>query len=222
MYLPFTTEQFFRVFAEYNQAVWPAQIILYAAAALAVLLAVKRPSHSDKIINAILASFWLWMGVIYHVIYFSRINQAAFIFGAFFILQALIIIEAGIIRKFLRFRFRPDVFGITGACLLASALILYPVAGYLLGHRYPASPTFGLPCPTTIFTFGMLLWAEGKVPMRVILIPLAWSFLGVVAAVSLTMTEDIGLIIAALVGSSMMVRRNRKSRVPESKIKLAS
>jgi hypothetical protein len=216
MYLPFTTEQFFRVFAEYNQAVWPTQIILYVAAFLAVLLAVKRHSHSDEIINAILASFWLWMGVIYHAIYFSTVNQAAYIFGAFFILQALILIEAGVIKNMLRFRFRPDVFGITGAGLLVYALIIYPVAGYFLGHRYPASPTFGHPCPTTIFTFGMLLWADGRVPIRVILIPLTWSLMGLSAALTLTMTEDIGLIIAALVSSSMIVMRKRKSLAPQA------
>ncbi|WP_414541485.1 DUF6064 family protein [Nostoc sp. CCY0012] len=29
---------------------------------------------------------------------------------------------------------------------------MYPLIGYALGRIFPTSPTFGVPCPTTIFT----------------------------------------------------------------------
>lgn len=38
MELPFTVDQFMAVFAAYNTAVWPAQILLYALAVVALLL----------------------------------------------------------------------------------------------------------------------------------------------------------------------------------------
>lgn len=97
MNLPFTTEQFLRVFAEYNQDVWPAQIIFYVMAALALLLALMSRPRSDKIISGILAFLWLWMGVVYHLLYFSAINKAAFLFGILFILQASFFLQAGVL-----------------------------------------------------------------------------------------------------------------------------
>jgi hypothetical protein len=59
-----------------------------------------------------------------------------------------------------------------GAALVAFALIVYPVLSRLLGHEYPAVPTFGLPCPTTIFTVGVLLFAKAALPRSVLVVPL--------------------------------------------------
>jgi hypothetical protein len=220
--LPFTTEQFLRIFAEYNREVWPAQIFLYVIAALALFLSLKRHASSGKLISIILAFLWLWVGVVYHLAYFSAINKAAFVFGAFSILQAGLFIHLGVLKSRLRFRPHSDLYGLTGALIIAFALVLYPLISHYLGHRYPNSPTFGLPCPTTIFTFGMLLWAEGRVPLSLILIPLVWSILGFVAALSMTMTEDYGLVIAGLIGTSMIIARNRKRFSVQTKIRATS
>jgi Family of unknown function (DUF6064) len=40
MKLPFTVEQFYGVFREYNTALWPAQVLLFALAVVAVALVV--------------------------------------------------------------------------------------------------------------------------------------------------------------------------------------
>ena len=106
---------------------------------------------------AILSFFWIWMGIIYHIINFSAINKAAYIFGAAFIFQGILFLYMGFFRQKITFRFYFDIYGITGGFLILFALILYPVLGYFQGHIYPSSPTFGLPCPTIIFTFGLLL-----------------------------------------------------------------
>jgi hypothetical protein len=42
--LPFTQDEFFAVFAAYNRAVWPAQVVLYALAAGLLGLLLFRPS----------------------------------------------------------------------------------------------------------------------------------------------------------------------------------
>jgi len=38
MNLPFTPEQFFAVFARYNEAIWPMQVVLNAAALVCIVL----------------------------------------------------------------------------------------------------------------------------------------------------------------------------------------
>jgi hypothetical protein len=114
MSLPFNEEQFLRVFAEYNCAVWPAQLFLSSLAGLAIFLAARRSRHAGKVITAILALFWLWMGVVYHLAFFTSINNAAFAFGALFILQWLLFFVEGVQKHSLNFRFRVNASGQRG------------------------------------------------------------------------------------------------------------
>lgn len=65
-------------------------------------------------------------------------------------------------------------------------------------------------CPTTIFTFGTLLWAENRVSVGLLLVPLGWSLLGTTAAVMLGMTEDLGLTGAVVIGTALIVSRNHR------------
>ena len=82
MDVPFTVDQFFDVFARYNNGVWPAQWLLNALAVVVVALVVQgRPSHGRWISSA-LALLWGWMAVAYHFAYFTGINPAAWAFGA--------------------------------------------------------------------------------------------------------------------------------------------
>ena len=171
MKLPFTLEQFLDVFRQYNISIWPMQVLLLVLALLATYFSIFKKPYSDKIIVLILTFLWLWMGIVYHLIYFASINKAAIVFGSLFIIQSLLFFYFGIIKNKLRFQFSLDNYGITGMVLIIFALIGYPLLGYWLGHVYPYSPTFGLPCPTIIFTFGILLFSRSRIPFIIIIIP---------------------------------------------------
>lgn len=80
--------------------------------------------------------------------------------------------------------------------LLIYAMVLYPAIGWALGHRYPAAPTFGLPCPTTIATLGLLLWTAERPPVVAVVIPWLWCLIGTIAAIQLGVAEDLGLPVA--------------------------
>lgn len=149
--------------------------------------------------------------VVYHLLSFTRINTAAYAFGLLYIVQAGLFVYVGIVKDSLSFRLRPDKYGLTGAALLLYAMVIYPILGYFLGHTYPRSPTFGLPCPTTIFTFGLLLWAEKRLPVMLLVIPFLWSLIGFTAALSLGMAEDIGLLVAALLAAALILMKYRIS-----------
>ena len=77
------------------------------------------------------------------------------------------------------------------------------------GHVYPSTPTFGLPCPTTIFTLGLLCWADKKRPPIVWVIPILWSVIGFAAAYSLGIKEDIGLFVAGILIIILLVFREK-------------
>ena len=222
MSLPFSEEQFLRVFADYNRAVWPAQLLLYSAAVIVIFIAAKKRPHSETVIAAILALLWLWMGVIYHLLFFSAINKAAYAFGALFVVEALLFFALAVRKAAPTFRLRANVYGACAAALFTYALIVYPALRHLSGHVYPAAPTFGLPCPTVIFTFGVLLCAEREVPTRLLLIPLAWSVIGTTAAASLGMTEDYGLTAAGLSGTALITFRNRKPQAVKKVLQSAA
>lgn len=48
MKTPFTVEQFLEVFRNYNETVFPMQVIFYLISVLAIYLAVKPTSKSDN------------------------------------------------------------------------------------------------------------------------------------------------------------------------------
>src|SRR5690606_13201265 len=157
-------------------------------------LAVLNHRRSSVAVPAILAVLWLWMGAIYHVAYFARVNPAAYAFGAVFVAQAVVFAWMATRREGLTYAPHSDAAGVGGWILILYALIAYPTIGLLLGHGYPASPTFGLPCPTTLFTIGVLLWARPAVPWGVLVVPTLWAIVGSVAALQLGVWEDLGLI----------------------------
>ena len=197
--LPFTPEQFFAVFARYNKGVWPMQVVLYAIAILILALLFSGRAWASRQIAKLLAAVWAWMAIAYHFTYFSSINAAAWVFGAAFLLGGFAFVWSGVVKDRLAFQPVAGVRGIAGVAMFVFALVLYPVIGYFLGHRYPAAPTFGLPCPTTIFTLGLLLFAAHPVPRSVFVVPLLWAAVGSVAAFQLGVLEDLALLAAGLI-----------------------
>ena len=212
MKLPFTIEQFLETFRQYNVGVWPVQILLNILALVAIYFSIKKTAWSDKFIASILSFLWLWMGIVYHLAYFSKINKAAILFGALFILQSLLFIYFGVINTKLQFRLKMNLYGIAGIILILFALLVYPLIGFWLGHKYPSSPSFGLPCPTTIYTFGILLLSSKRLWIPVVLIPFLWSLIGFSAAFKLGMKEDISLLLAGMGSMILIVMLNRSLR----------
>ena len=213
MKFPFTPEAFFQVFAEYNFAVWPAQLVLTALALACFALTATVTLKTTRPLLLCLAFLWLWMGGVYHLGFFQKINAAATLFGAVFILQALlflywgwkrsaVLLSAGSLQKW------------KAIVIVAYALAGYPVLGFLLGHVFPKAPTFGVPCPTTIFTFGLLLLIKERFPWYVVIIPVLWSLIGFTAATSLSVPEDYSLFFAGI--AFVMFYTRTQKEVPAS------
>jgi hypothetical protein len=204
--LPFTAEQFVDVFAQYNSAVWPAPLVLTALAAFCVLSMFSRLRWRGMLLSAVLGVLWLWLALAYHWAFFSRINPLAGVFAAASIAGALLFLWHGVHRRRLRFRWQSRPMPWVGAALVGYALFVYPVLNALTGHRYPGTATFGLPCPTTLFTIGMLAWLEPPYPRSVLVVPILWCLVGVQAAFLLDMPADLALAPAALTALVLMAK----------------
>lgn len=204
MKLPFSQEQFLDVFARYNHGIWPVQILAFAVCLLLVgaMFLRKTPSHSAVMVS--LGLLWLLNGIGYHWMYFAHINPAARVFGAAFVLQAILFFIAAKPRNQCHMLSGPRAYA--GWAMLTYAVVVYPLIGAWAGHTYPRSPILGVaPCPTTIYTLGLLLAFVGRTPRHLFVIPLLWSGLSLSAAVSLGIWEDFGLGLSGLVSLAFLV-----------------
>ena len=211
MRLPFSLEQFLETFRSYNTAVGAAPLLLVALALAILAVAHTAATWRHRAIAAGLATLWFWSGIVYHWGFFARINPAAKAFGALFVLQGVVILFAAFAHAELTFDPRPRRASIAGWGMIGYALVAYPLIGMMLGHGYPVGPTFGAPCPTTIFFFGVMSWVIDKPPIKMLILPIAWAVVGTSAAVQLGMREDLGLAVAAVI---VLAYRSRRTVFP--------
>jgi Family of unknown function (DUF6064) len=204
--LPFTSEEFFGVFARYNQAFWPIAVILWLACAAALVAAWRNPARHSRTLTWMLAALWLWNAVAYHAWLFTRINPAAWVFAALFAFEALLLSRAAV-------RAPVQYFSTRGAIeWIAVGLVAYALAYPFLAvavHAYPATPTFGVPCPTAIVTIAALLTARGGPPVACSIVPAAWGFVGGSAALLLGVWPDYVLLGAGILLTAILVTRGR-------------
>ena len=216
MNIPFTRAEFYGVFSAYNTAVWPMQLPLMALSVLAVLLLMRQRSYSSMGISAILTALWVWQALAYHLAFFSAINPLAYGFAALFMAGAGVLFWQGVIRR--KLNFKPA--GTTGSWralagwgLIIFAWLVYPAWTYFSRHRYPAFPTFGLPCPTTLFTIGLLAFLVKPYPRSVFIVPVLWCFVGSQAAFVFDVQADLGLIVAGVLGLVLIVQSKNSTPV---------
>jgi hypothetical protein len=203
--LPFTVDEFFSVFAAYNNAIWPAQLLAYVLAAVALWTICTAHPWAGRVVATSLGALWVWNGLAYHLAFFAPINPAAYGFAALFVLQGLLFFGYGTVAGRLRFAGQIDWRGAFGIVLIAYAVVIYAALGYVLGHAWPNAPVFGVaPCPTTIFTFGVLMFAAGSLPVWLVVIPVVWAGVGGTAAVLLNVPEDLGLLVSGLLGAILL------------------
>ncbi len=193
--MPFTVEQFLQVFSDYNLAIWPAQIVLLAVGIVTGLLLFFHARMTTRLAMSLLAALWIWSGVVYHWMYFSRIDPAAWFFGALFVVGAIPLFRIG--NSIEIDEDRPLRIAVGGA-FVVYALFIYPAAAYLTGHIYPELPTFGAPSPLSIFALGILIAAKPPIRVSAAAVPLLWGVIGSFAPLKLGMTEDFGLTFAAV------------------------
>jgi len=208
--LPFTADVLYAVLEQYNRAVWPAQIVAVGLGLAAVALAIRPVAGGGRVVGAILAAAWAWIGLTYYLVHMAAIDFAAPVLGVVFVLQGVLLAWTGALRGRLGVRFRADAFGWAGMGLALYAVAVQPLVVRLAGHGWPQAPLFGVaPCPTAIFTLGVLLWADGRTPLHLVAIPvLATLYCGAVAWL-LDLPEELALPLAGLGGLSLILVKSR-------------
>lgn len=208
MQLPFTHDQFLDVFADYNRALWPVLVLLWVLTVWALWRLYRGRAGSSRILAIVLALHWAWSGVVYHWMFFHRINPVAALFGLGFLVQAALLTWRGVVRTTVTFGPATNGWGWIGVALVAYALF-YPKIGWLFGLRFPRLPSFAVPCPTTLLTAGLLLLVPRPEARLLGVIPIVWAAIGGSAAFLLGIRADLALPVAGGVLFAYLLTRGR-------------
>ena len=211
MTLPFTQSDFIEIFRLYNEATWPVALLLPAFGIACAWLVTSHRPDARRVALVVLGVLWTWTALVYHLDFFARINPAARWFAVVTLAQAALFFIAATRPQRIREPRTPATRAV-GLSVMLFALFGYPALGYLAGHWFPALPTFGLPCPTTIFTLGALAYLHDDIPWFYLVVPLGWAVVATFAALQLGMTEDLSLPLAA--AATFAVRLLPPRRLP--------
>lgn len=220
MKLPFNIEEFLKVFQDYNSAIWPAQMLALAIGFVILAALFVRRDGSRRVTMAALGVLWAFTGIGYHLMFFARINPLAPVFAGFFVGQAVLFVVAVIRPGDIRLSAALILQSILGLAAIVYAMAVYPVLGIWAEHGGMAGPMFGVaPCPTTIYTLGILMMTRGRWVVWLSIIPILWSLVGLAAALQLGISEDLGLPVAgavliAVLAATALQRRSPRGLAP--------
>jgi hypothetical protein len=167
--VPYTKEVVDSIIYEYQEFFYPLQFTFIFLAFLMLYFIWKNQSH--KIIVSILAFFWIWIGAIYEIKYYFSINWFGLYIGYFFILQALLLLWFGMIKKELIF-----VKNKISLIIVSFLTFFYPIVQIFAGtHHYEISIIGMLPNITVAFTLIILFMNTQKNIKTLFIIPIVWS-----------------------------------------------
>ncbi len=210
MKMPFTTEEFYAVFERYNSAVFPFQLVIILLGVITVLLLHAKYSFRNKLIGSYLGFLWIWMAVVYHFVFFTKINKAAFVFGSAFLLEGLLILVNTFSKGKLLFNFKGRPKDYLGYFFVLYGLIFYPLTGYFIEGTFARTIALGLPCPSTILTFGFLMLTENRRLKYLLVIPWLWAIIGLGAAINFEVYQDFMMPVAGIIAGLFLMRQNSR------------
>lgn len=212
--LPYSSAILFAIYAQFNQALWPAQLGFYALALALLVVVVRKPDSVAvaRTMNAFLALTWAWAGIGFHWVHFAPYNFAAPYYAAMFLGQAALFAIAAV-RGRPHYRMTSDPSGILGVALLGYALFGYPLVDLALGQTWQSLRYFPMaPGATLLFTLGALLLGSGRFAYLLFVMPVLWGLIAGVLAWWLGLAQDAVLPVASVTCLVLFAWRQRRRR----------
>jgi len=209
--LLFSPRTYYRMFELYHGGIWPVHVIALASGASIAALARRVDIWAQRMVAGVLAAWWLWVGIAFHLNRYATINWSAKYFAALFVIQGLLLAWCGIARGGLRLDFpRSTVHRVAAGLLVIT--IIYPVFGRLAGREWNQVEVLGLtPDPTAIGTLALLALSVPKSPRPLFIIPVLWCAIGAATLWALGSPETWVVILSGLAGLVLAIRKSRES-----------
>lgn len=173
--LLFSEEVYWRLFELHNEAWWPLPVLaLFVASGVAVHAAWPR-AWSGRFIGIVLAGAWGFVAWAFLWQRYAPINWAAAYVAPAFVLEALLLLGAGLAGQPL-FTERPRAGRTIGLAIFAYALALHPLVAVVSGRPLWGADVFGLaPDATAMATLGLLAAAERSAVTWILgIVPALW------------------------------------------------
>ena len=174
-FLLFSPRTYYRTIELYNLAIWPAQLLGLAVGLAIVVLLATGNARRGRIVVALLAVCWLWIGWAFHYERYAQINWVATWVGAAFALQAGLFVGVGVIGGRIPFERPSWRMGWLAIALIAIIVVGYPLLAPLTGRGLTSAEAFGVaPDPTALATVAALVLVRGRIRWLLLAIPLLW------------------------------------------------
>jgi len=179
-FLLFSPQTYYRTIERYNVDIWPAQVAGTAIGVAIIGLLTVKGATRGRIIAALLAGCWLWIGWSFHYQRYAQINWVAPWIAATFALEALLLAAAGgFAWGTISWRAAGHAFRITVA-LIALIVGGYPLLAPVTGRPWTTAEVFGVaPDPTALVTVAILAFVRGRIRWLLLPIPLVWCLFSV-------------------------------------------
>lgn len=171
----FNAEIWWNQIGTYNEAIFPMQIVMLAVAFVLTCFLFAKPGPSiNKFMKVYLSFVFVWNGIVFFLIFGEELPGKYLGIPLFVLLGILMAWDIHTNRIQLKL---PDTSWqkyLTFFLVICS--FLYPLIGYIFGHYYPRSCTFGVtPCPTTVFALALLTAAIPRVNKTMYVLLLLWA-----------------------------------------------
>lgn len=202
---------FYKRMLEYNTDVFPVMILCYICAVFVIGIIGTKSHMKNRISGFFLSFLFIFNGLIEFIFYYGSVSSQYYVWGSLWIIQGIAFFVHSGIKDSFSLEYKKDYKTIIAIILIFSALIIYPVIGFLTGHGYPTGPIFGVaPCPVTIFTFALLIINRQLFPIFLLVIPFLWSLTGIYAIFFFHVYQDGIEVIAGILGLFFILHENKK------------
>jgi hypothetical protein len=208
-FLLFSPRTYYRMFELYHAEIWPIHVVVLASVGVIAVLLRREDEWRGRVIAAVLAGWWLWVAVAFHLERYATINWAARYFGAGFAIQALLLLWISVVRGQLRFGFSRQPEAYAAVALLLVAFVVEPIAGLLTGRTWRQVEMFGVtPDPTAIATLALLALSTPRASRILAVLPVVWCAIGGATLWALGSPDAWVVLLAGLAGLVLAIRRS--------------
>ena len=198
-------------FESYNRRIFPLQVAMAGVAiGMVGLLFFLSGATTTILFKAFLSITFGWIGAAFLFLMDDVRKRMPFVSyaTAATYLPLVVILIIDIFSRHAAYRIpQPGWRLYVSLFMMFWGIILYPLSGYMIGHRYPRVPLFGaMPCPTNIFAIGMLTcFASNQLEITALFILSSMAVIGSVKAAIIgydgeCIREDIALLVTGLYG----------------------
>jgi len=204
--LLFSARTYYRMFELYHAQIWPFHVIVLVSIVAILILLRREEVWADQTISGLLAVWWLWVGIAFHLGRYATINWAAKYFAVLFVIQGSLLVWYGFVSRRLRFVVPQSVRDRMAIGLLAVAAVVEPIAGRLAGRTWLQVELLGVtPDPTAVATLALLALSTPR-PRLLLVIPVMWCAIGGATLWALGSAEAWIVLLSGLAGLVLALR----------------